>query len=93
MSKLQELLDARWPLHGNLSTADRLYLESYRLIFTEGYNAAKAEEKEDAESWAGDWDECRQIRDTRGIFDAVKYLRQNGRKEPLVELKDKVLSL
>lgn len=44
MSKLQELLDKKFPLTVNSSDADRRLYEVWRDIFTEGYNARKEEE-------------------------------------------------
>ena len=43
MSKLQELLDERWPISEDTTMADKLTLGSFRMIFTEGYNAAMEE--------------------------------------------------
>jgi len=45
MSKLQQLLDKKWPLNGVHSDTDKSTLEMFRRIFTEGYNAAKEEAK------------------------------------------------
>jgi|SRR5580693_4000533 hypothetical protein len=50
MSKLQELLDARYPMPDTLN-ADGLFMtqqEIKRRIFTEGYNAAKEEDAKPA---------------------------------------------
>lgn len=43
MSKLQELLDAKWPLTEGLSENIEISNEYNRRVFTEGYNAAKKE--------------------------------------------------
>lgn len=41
MSKLQELLDEKWPLGKDIhSTEEGLKRMAYRQLFTEGYNAA-----------------------------------------------------
>jgi hypothetical protein len=46
MSKLQQLLDKKWPITDDLHFAKRTQWNFYRDIFTEGYNAAKSEAKE-----------------------------------------------
>lgn len=44
MSHLQKLLDERWPIREDATMADKLTLDSFRMIFTEGYNARVAQE-------------------------------------------------
>jgi len=50
MSKLQQLLDERWPLTEDISWAKSAQWEFYRDIFSQGYNSRIAEEKEQSES-------------------------------------------
>ena len=45
MSKLQQLLDEKWPLENNQSESDRLY-KMKRQAFTEGYNEGVASLRE-----------------------------------------------
>lgn len=40
MNNLQKLLDERWPIREDATMADKLTLGSFRMIFSEGYNAA-----------------------------------------------------
>lgn len=40
MSKLQELLDEKWPIGSDKTIQGRIMNEHNRQIFTEGYNAA-----------------------------------------------------
>jgi hypothetical protein len=49
MSKLQQLLDEKWPMHEN-DRQDSFWKKiALRDAFTQGYNAAKAEINEEAD--------------------------------------------
>lgn len=43
MSKLQELLNEKWPIREDATLADRLTLGSFRMIFEDGYDAGAAD--------------------------------------------------
>ena len=45
-NRLQQLLDERWPLNISLSYTEKIDRIGKRSLFTEGYNARIAEEKE-----------------------------------------------
>lgn len=47
MDKLTQLLEERWPINSRTPAFNKTLLEEQRKLFTEGYNARIAEEKED----------------------------------------------
>lgn len=82
MSKLQKLLDNRFPLDHAETEAGRDYYEKLRAIFTEGYNAAKAESDPvyTEPEWGSKEDVENKVRMLRGVgkrIEALKYFRQS----------------
>lgn len=96
MSKLQELLDARWPITPELIPHQKMMNEMLRNIFTEGYNAAIQVAKDsmgEDYSWNGTWEEAKNLYNKQGMFSAIRYLRHTGRKESLYDLSEKIKTL